>query len=111
MEKPKSLPPVYRAGHSDKWCERLGWPRVEICKGGEGDGLEHEADRWAEEVLVGRQRFAEFKATKPRSEQDVTGFAKEVGIHPGIVVGMLQHHKIIPFKNLNRLKVLFEWVN
>ena len=79
--------------------------------GGEGDGLEHEADQWAEEVLVGRQRFAEFKTTKPKSEQDVKGFAKEVGIHPGIVVGMLQHHKIIPFKNLNRLKVRFEWAN
>jgi HTH-type transcriptional regulator/antitoxin HigA len=78
-------------------------------KGGEGDGPEHEADAWAEELLVGRNRFAAFKLTRPRSELAVKAFAKQVDIHPGIVVGMLQHSGVVPFRNLNGLKERFEW--
>lgn len=77
--------------------------------GGEGDGVEDEADAWAEETLVGSQRLAVFKATKPRSERAVKEFAQQVGIHPGIIVGMLQHSGILPYKNLNGLKERFEW--
>ncbi|WP_454852761.1 HigA family addiction module antitoxin [Rhizobium binxianense] len=80
-------------------------------KGGEGDGLELEADAWAEDVLVGKDRFAAFKRTKPRSEKAIRDFAIEAGVHPGIVVGMLQHSGIVPYKNLNGLKARFEWAN
>jgi HTH-type transcriptional regulator/antitoxin HigA len=78
-------------------------------KGGEGDGVENEADSWAEEKLVGRAKFAAFKKTNPRSEMAVKAFAQQVEIHPGIVVGMLQHCGAIPYRNLNGLKVKFEW--
>lgn len=74
---------------------------------GSGDGFEHEADRWAEEILVGRARFDRFAASRPRSEAAVRRFAEEIGIHPGIVVGMLQHRGVLPYRNLNRLKVRF----
>lgn len=77
-------------------------------KGGEGDGLEHEADAWAEELLVGRNRFAAFLRSNPRSEFAVKSFARQVDIHPGIVVGMLQHSGVVPFRNLNGLKEHFE---
>lgn len=76
---------------------------------GDGDKIEREADEWAEEMLVGRERFEAFKASQPRSEREVRAFAEEIGIHPGIVVGMLQHHGVMPFKNLNGLKVRFDW--
>lgn len=77
--------------------------------GGEGDGFESEADAWAEDVLVGCDRFNAFKKTSPRSEREVTAFASSIGIHPGIIAGMLQHHKIVPFTHLNKLKVRFDW--
>ncbi|MEQ9247358.1 MAG: HigA family addiction module antitoxin [Nitratireductor sp.] len=77
-------------------------------KGGEGDGLEAQADAWAENILVGSRRFAAFKATRPKSESAVRSFAGEVGVHPGIVVGMLQHHRVLPFTHLNGLKERFE---
>jgi HTH-type transcriptional regulator/antitoxin HigA len=80
-------------------------------KGGEGDGLEDEADAWAEETLIGRDRFTAFKRTNPRSELAVKAFAKQVDIHPGIVVGMLQHSGVIPYRNLNGLKTQFEWAD
>jgi HTH-type transcriptional regulator / antitoxin HigA len=80
-------------------------------KNGEGDGVEEEADRWAEDILVGRERFAQFKASRPRSEARVREFAAAVKLHPGIVVGMLQHAGIVPFSNLNKLKVTFKWAD
>ncbi len=80
-------------------------------KGGEGDGIESEADAWAEDTLVGSKRFKAFKATSPRSETAVVAFASEINIHPGIVVGMLQHHGVVPYTNLNRLKDRFEWAD
>lgn len=65
---------------------------------------EREADEWAEEGLVGRGRFAAFCRRNPRSKADVEAFAGEVGVHPGIVVGMLQHRKILGWDKLNGLK-------
>jgi HTH-type transcriptional regulator / antitoxin HigA len=36
-------------------------------------------------------------------------FASAVDVHPGIVVGMLQHARITPFRNLSGFKVKFQW--
>jgi HTH-type transcriptional regulator/antitoxin HigA len=69
-----------------------------------GGDEEREADEWAEDSLVGRAHFTEFCRGQPRSGAEVTAFAKSVGVHPGIVVGMLQHRGIIPWRNLNGLK-------
>ena len=77
---------------------------------GVGDGLEEEADRWAEKFLVGKQLFAQFKAERPRSAEEVKSFASEIKLHPGIVVGMLQHARVLPFSHLNALKAKLEWV-
>ncbi|MEL6977228.1 MAG: HigA family addiction module antitoxin [Pseudomonadota bacterium] len=70
---------------------------------------EQEADRFAEEILVGSERLVDFIATKPRSGAEVTRFASDVGVHPGIVVGMLQHRKVIPYSHLRKLMVKFEF--
>ncbi|MDI4666579.1 HigA family addiction module antidote protein [Xanthobacter autotrophicus] len=80
-------------------------------RGGDGDGAEEQANAWAEETLVGSLRFNTFKASRPRSAAEVTRFADEVGIHPGIVVGMLQHARIVPHTDLNGLKERFAWAN
>jgi HTH-type transcriptional regulator/antitoxin HigA len=80
-------------------------------QGAESDGVEQEADAWAEEVLVGRQRFAAFVASYPRAEAEIRAFAEECGIHPGIVVGMLQHRGVLPWTHLNKIKVTFEWAS
>ena len=78
-------------------------------EGGKGDGAESEADAFAEETLVGRQRFADFSRTHPKARHEVIQFADRVEIHPGIVVGMLQHHGILPWAHLNDLKEKFVW--
>ncbi len=78
----------------------------------EGDGIERQADKWAEETLVGSSRIETFAASKPQSKAALRAFADEVGIHPGIILGMLQHKKCIPYKTyMHDLKDRFEWAD
>ena len=77
----------------------------------DGDGPEREADAWAEEMLVGSERISAFAAAAPRAKSEVQAFADEIGIHSGIVVGILQHRRAIPFTHMNDLKVRFGWAD
>ena len=77
---------------------------------GVGDGAEEEADQWAKELLVGQARFEALKALRPRSKEQIVSFAREINLHPGILVGMMQHERILPFTHLNGLKARFELV-
>ncbi|MDI3470718.1 MAG: hypothetical protein OJF62_002781 [Pseudolabrys sp.] len=79
-------------------------------KNGVGGGVEEQADRWAENILVGKARFERFKSSRPRSKNEIVKFADEIEVHPGIVVGMLQHSGIIPYSAFNGLKDHFEWI-
>ena len=76
---------------------------------GKGDGVEKEANEFATEMLVGRRTLATFIAKNLCSAEDVREFAAKNEIHPGIVVGMLQHREIIPWSHLNHLKARFAW--
>lgn len=38
------------------------------------------------------------------SEQKIVGFAKRMGVHPGIVVGQLQHQGLLPWSALTKFK-------
>ena len=40
----------------------------------------------------------------------VYAFASKVGVHPGIVVGRLQHDRLIPFGGMSDLKATFKSV-
>jgi len=77
--------------------------------GGEDGPIEKEADSFAEDMLVGTARLQTLCAQKPVSTAMVRQFADEIEIHPGIVVGMLQHHGCLPWSRLNELKDRFEW--
>ena len=52
-----------------------------------------------------------FATTCPRTKQEVVTFADEVGLHPGIVVGMLQHRRVLAFSHLNDLKARLGWAD
>lgn len=68
---------------------------------------EREADRLASDWLIPPKPLAAFvRETRPYfSARKVAAFAAEVGVHPGIVVGRLQHIGEIPYRNLRRLLV------
>jgi len=71
---------------------------------------EEEADRFARDQLIPAPAFAEFVSRNRMSKRAVQKFASELDIHPGIVVGRLQHERLIPFRNLNGLKMKLQWV-
>lgn len=67
---------------------------------------EREANNWAGSFLIPDR----YQAVLPslRTKTAVRAFAKEIGIHPGIVVGRLQHDKAIDPSWMNDLKVSFQ---
>jgi HTH-type transcriptional regulator / antitoxin HigA len=73
--------------------------------------VETEADRWAETVLYGEGGAEKIVTSRPRSAAAVREIAQKLGLHPGIIVGLLQHHKVLPYTHLNGLKAKFELVS
>jgi len=75
-------------------------------KAGSGSIEEQEADAWARDFLIPPDR-ATTLADLPKTKLAVCSFAAQVGLHPGIVVGRLQHDKLIEVTWMNDLKVSF----
>jgi HTH-type transcriptional regulator / antitoxin HigA len=69
---------------------------------------EIEADKWALEVLVGGDNLRRLLIERPRTRLAVCKAAENISVHPGIVVGVLQHHKVLKHSYLNDLKEKFE---
>ena len=76
---------------------------------GTNTNSEAEADEWASNSLISPEEWEEFAFSPRFSKATVRKFSVGQGIAPGIVVGRLQHEKIVPWKNLNDLKVKLEW--
>jgi HTH-type transcriptional regulator/antitoxin HigA len=72
--------------------------------------LEKEADIFSQNVLIPEQAYREFlKNTWTIYENDIINFAKDIGVHPGIVLGRLQMEKRVPYNTrMNSLKVKYE---
>jgi HTH-type transcriptional regulator/antitoxin HigA len=68
---------------------------------------EQEANRFATDCLVPRARQAELQAL-PITQAAVEAFAAELGLHPGIVVGQLQHLGRVDYAHaLTKLKARY----
>lgn len=72
---------------------------------------EREANKFASDLLINRQDWTNFISSDPISRTSVKAFSRQQKIAPGIVVGRLQHEKIIPHSHLNDLKVRLEWTS
>jgi HTH-type transcriptional regulator / antitoxin HigA len=69
---------------------------------------EQEANRFATDILIPRARQAEL-LTLALDNRSVETFARQVGVHPGIVVGQLQHRGRIGWGHaLTALKARYE---
>jgi len=72
-----------------------------------GDGkpeIEKKADAYAVAFLVDQEELADFIARTPVfSRLKIVGFAKRIGVNPGIVVGQLQYRKLVPYTNFRPL--------
>jgi addiction module HigA family antidote len=72
--------------------------------GSDGRTEEKEADDYAGAILIPKAAFKKFISRKSFHEKDIRRFAEQIGIHPGIVVGRLQHEGLLDFSFLNALK-------
>jgi hypothetical protein len=83
--------------------------QLTFVEGVEGlnEDQESDADAFARDLLI-PPAFAPGLAPL-RTQADVTRFAEEIGIAPGIVVGRLQHDGHIGRDRMNSLKRRFEW--
>lgn len=70
---------------------------------------EEEADRFASDFLIPRAGYSQFIRDTPFSKSKIQSFASSIGIAPGIVVGRLQHDKLLPVTHCNELKKRFKW--
>ncbi len=77
--------------------------------GNSGENIQEcEASQWAAEMLIPISNIGDFFA-KRITGSDIRQFAQSINIHPGIVVGRLQHEgKLQKATSLNRLKDRFE---
>lgn len=71
------------------------------------DVAENEANRWASDCLIPPQYAAELQTLSTKDA--VRDFARRIDLHPGIVVGRLQHDQIIAPSWMNDLKQRFEF--
>ena len=71
------------------------------------DPKEHEANEWAGDWLIPPQNTVTLREL--RTKEAVVQFANSIGIHPGIVVGRLQHDKLIDPSWMNGLKQSFRF--
>lgn len=72
--------------------------------------LEREADQFAQEYLIPQMEYDKLNPTKYITEHEIVRFAQKIDIHPGVVVGRLQHDQIIPQNRLTNLKQKYQIV-
>ncbi len=77
---------------------------------GEGGTSEREADRFAEDVLIPRDEWDRLVRAGQFDRTSVRKFARLQGIAPGVVIGRLQHARLIPYSHMNNLKRRLQWM-
>jgi len=69
---------------------------------------ELEANEYAGNILIPKIEYSEFISVNSFTENYIRYFAERIGIHPGIVVGRLQHDGRVGFALHNSLKEKFD---
>lgn len=95
----------HEAGHILKH----GRKEVFVERKGLNDEKEREANDFACDFLVPSARLRAFLTGGQPTLAAIRRFAAEIGVAPGIVVGRLQHDKVLAMNVGNKLKLRFEW--
>lgn len=66
--------------------------------------LEDEADTFARNSLIPPKEYEKFAPSSATTDDQICAFAASIGIHPGVVVGRMQHDKIIPHSRCSSLR-------
>lgn len=70
---------------------------------------EAEADAFARDHLIPPNAYRDFVQLGDTSLSAIKAFADQVAIAPGIIVGRMQHERLMPHNQGNRLKVYYHW--
>ncbi|KKR46474.1 MAG: Plasmid maintenance system antidote protein, XRE family [Parcubacteria group bacterium GW2011_GWB1_40_14] len=85
---------------------------VDFKENGVKEEREVAVDKFATDTLIPPNLYQGISAVVRGGDFSygpIKAFAKSVGIHPAVVIGRLQHDKILP-PNFNGLRERFEWV-
>ena len=94
----------HEAGHIFKHGKKEIF--LEDLKGGPMDEVkEKEADEFAQKHLFPEVALKRLRELFEIKEFDIKEFAAMYNTHPAIIVGQLQHEKVIPFSSFHHLKV------
>jgi addiction module HigA family antidote len=74
-----------------------------------GGKEEKEADRWAADFLIPPKKYERFVSRACYTKSDIRAFAVQLNLSPGIVVGRLQHDKMLHYTHCNDLKRKLVW--
>jgi Zn-dependent peptidase ImmA (M78 family) len=69
---------------------------------------ETEANAFAAEILVPATERHEMHRLQ-RDTRQIVGFARRIGVSPGVVVGQMQHAGVLRYEQMNHLKRRFAW--
>ena len=69
------------------------------------DEREQEANTFARDILISPQDWNRVALARPRSATEIRNWAARLGIPAGVLVGRLQHERMLPWTHLNALKV------
>jgi hypothetical protein len=77
----------------------------------EMEKYEEEADRFAADTLIPSEELATLPLDSPDNltNEVIQNFAEAVGVHPGIVIGRLQHDGVLEYWQGNTLKQKLKW--
>lgn len=78
-------------------------------RNGMDEQKEQEANRFAEQVLIPKSALTAFAARRLLSKAAIVEFARNINLAPGVVVGQLQHKRLLPRTHCNDLKVRYQW--
>ncbi len=77
---------------------------------------EDRASEFAMDTLISKNHYQEIKTKVEKLKSqgssfsgEIKSFATQLNIHPGIIVGRLQHEKVLPY-TFNQLRMRLEWV-
>ena len=102
----------HELGHVLLHGRREVFVNFERPKSGTHKGVEEEADQFASDALIPATSYARYLAAVAGnhvSEAGVRAFAEQLGVHPSIVVGRLQHDGKLPPSHLNGLRPKMAW--
>lgn len=88
----------------------LGHSKKKVFIAGEETSEEKDADRFASDRLIPPKEYAGMRNRGDYRSDSIRNFAEDIGVHPGIVVGRLQHDGLLKHSQLNFLRTRLQWV-